>query len=127
VVDRAEPGDLLSRVTGDTTQLRAATTTNVVDLVAGVIQIVGAAILMAPLDAVLFAVVLLVLLTLAAVTLALVPRIRSTGEQAQETVGELTVSSLVAFLLYLFYLGGPATQVVASVTGPACMPTPCRA
>jgi hypothetical protein len=29
VVDRAEPGDLLSWVTGDTTQLRAATTANV--------------------------------------------------------------------------------------------------
>ncbi|GAB3973898.1 ABC transporter ATP-binding protein [Plantactinospora veratri] len=193
VLDGAEPGDLLSRATGDTTQLRAAATSNVVDLVAGVLQIAGAVVLMARLDAVLLTVVLVVLLVLAAVTLALVPRIRSAGEQAQEAVGGmgavlertlgafrtvkangaeerqaaavhaaarqawrrgrqaarwvslagiatglavqvafivvlgvggarvaaggLAVSSLVAFLLYLFYLGGPVTQLVGGVTG----------
>ncbi|MGI5149984.1 ABC transporter ATP-binding protein [Plantactinospora sp. CA-294935] len=193
VVDGAEPGDLLSRATGDTTQLRAAATSNVIDLVAGTFQIAGAVLLMARLDAVLLAVVLVVLLMLAAVTLALVPRIRSAGEQAQEAVGGmgavlertlgafrtvkangaeerqaaavhdaarqawrrgrqaarwvslagiatglavqvafivvlgvggarvaaggLAVSSLVAFLLYLFYLGGPVTQLVGGFTG----------
>ncbi|MFY1693273.1 ABC transporter ATP-binding protein [Plantactinospora sp. WMMB782] len=193
VVDGAEPGDLMSRVTGDTTQLRAAATSNVVDLVAGVFQIAGAVVLMARLDPVLLAVVLVVLLLLAAVTLALVPRIRRAGEQAQEAVGgmgavlertlgafrtvkangaeeqqaravhaaagrawrrgrqaarwvslagvatglavqvaflvvlgvggarvaadELAVSALVAFLLYLFYLGGPVTQLVGGFTG----------
>ncbi|GAA3769334.1 ABC transporter ATP-binding protein [Plantactinospora mayteni] len=193
VVDGAEPGDLLSRATGDTTQLRAAATSNVVDLVAGILQIAGAVVLMARLDAVLLAVVLIVLLLLAAVTLALVPRIRTAGEQAQEAVGGmgavleralgafrtvkangaeerqaaavhaaarqawrrgrqaarwvslagiatglavqvafivvlgvggarvaaggLAVSSLVAFLLYLFYLGGPVTQLVGGFTG----------
>ncbi|MFG1839291.1 ABC transporter ATP-binding protein [Micromonospora sp. NPDC049175] len=193
VMDRAEPGDLLSRVTGDTTQLRAAATTNIVDLVTGVFQIGGAIVLMARLDLVLLGVVALVLALLLGVTALLAGRIRDVSERTQAAVGrlgavleralgafrtvkangaerqqtatahraatqawqhgrraarwvsaagvttglavqlafvivlgvggarvaagDLTVSSLVAFLLYLFYLAGPVSQLAGGVTG----------
>lgn len=193
VMDRAEPGDLLSRVTGDTTQLRAAATTNIVDLVTGVFQIGGAVVLMARLDLVLLGVVALVLALLLGVTALLAGRIRDVSERTQAAVGrlgavleralgafrtvkangaerqqtatahraatqawqhgrraarwvsaagvttglavqlafvivlgvggarvaagDLTVSSLVAFLLYLFYLAGPVSQLAGGVTG----------
>ncbi|MFJ8834349.1 ABC transporter ATP-binding protein [Micromonospora aurantiaca] len=193
VMDRAESGDLLSRVTGDTTQLRSAATTNVVDLVTGVFQIGGAVVLMARLDLVLLGVVTLVLVLLLGVTALLAARIRDVSERTQAAVGglgavlaralgafrtvkangaerqqtaaahsaavqawrrgrqaarwvsaagvttglavqlafvvvlgvggarvaaeDLTVSSLVAFLLYLFYLAGPVSQLAGGVTG----------
>jgi ABC-type multidrug transport system fused ATPase/permease subunit len=192
-VDSAQPGDLLARVTGDTTQLRAAATTNLVDLAVGGFQFIGIVALMAYLDLLLLGVVLAVMVAIIGSGYALLPRIRRSSLQALEalgavaaaleralgafrtvkansaeeretavvlqavelarrrglsaakwvsvvgistglvvqvsflivlgvggarvTDGKLSVSTLIAFLLYLFYLTGPVTQVVRSVTG----------
>lgn len=88
-VDRLDPGDLLSRVTSDTTLLRTAATTTIVDTANGVLMIVGAVVLMALLDAVLLGVTLAVVVGTVVATGVLLPRIGRATERAQEAVGEL--------------------------------------
>jgi ABC-type multidrug transport system fused ATPase/permease subunit len=55
-VEQAEPGDLMSRVTADTTLLREVTTDSLVGAVTGLIALTGTVVLMALLDPVLLAV-----------------------------------------------------------------------
>lgn len=88
-VDRLDPGDLLSRVTSDTTLLRTAATTTIVDAANGTLMILGAVVLMALLDPVLLGVTLTVVLGTVVATGALLPRIGRATERAQEAVGEL--------------------------------------
>jgi ABC-type multidrug transport system fused ATPase/permease subunit len=192
-IDRIQPGDLLARVASDTTQLRAAATSNLVDLTTGAFQLLGIVALMAYLDWVLLGVVMGVTAAIVAAATTLLPRIRRASLQAQESMGvmaaalervlaafrtikangaeqreitvlyettaqardrglqaarwmsiagistglvvqvsfltvlgiggarvasgSLPVSSLIAFLLYLFYLTGPISQVVSAITG----------
>ncbi|HET6212346.1 MAG TPA: ABC transporter ATP-binding protein [Micromonosporaceae bacterium] len=86
-VDRTEPGDLMSRVTADTTLLREATTGSLVGGVTGIITMVGTVTLMALLDLVLLAVTLGAVVAAGAVIGLVVPRIHSASRRAQESVG----------------------------------------
>ena len=191
-LDRTSPGDLVSRTTADSTLLRSAATTALVDLVDGGLRLVGALALMAWLELRLLAVSLTVLLGVAVTVGVVVPRIRAAVRAAQDAVaavstalfrtlgaartvkasgaegtelaavrravdqayaagvrgvrlnavltavtglsiqvpflavlgvggalvaaGDLPVSTLVAFLLYLFYLIGPIGQLVGGTT-----------
>jgi ATP-binding cassette subfamily B protein/ATP-binding cassette subfamily C protein len=191
-LDRSSPGDLVSRTTADSTLLRSAATTALVDLVDGGLRFVGALALMAWLEPRLLAVSLGVLAGVAVVVGVVVPRIRAAVKAAQDAVaavstalfralgaartvkasgaegtelgavrdavaqayaagvrgvrlnavltavtglsiqvpflavlgvggalvaaGDLPVSTLVAFLLYLFYLIGPIGQLVGGTT-----------
>ena len=191
-LDRSSPGDLVSRTTADSTLLRSAATTALVDLVDGGLRFAGALALMAWLEPRLLAVSLGVLAGVAVVVGVVVPRIRAAVRAAQDAVaavstalfralgaartvkasgaegtelaavrgavadayaagvrgvrlnaaltavtglsiqvpflavlgvggalvaaGDLPVSTLVAFLLYLFYLIGPIGQLVGGTT-----------
>lgn len=86
-VDHTHPGELLSRMTADTTLLRSATTRNLIDVLVGFLQLAGMLSLMAYLDLTLVAVVLGVLLLVLGIALALTPRIRHVSQAAQESVG----------------------------------------
>ncbi|MFI0736621.1 ABC transporter ATP-binding protein [Streptomyces sp. NPDC021100] len=88
-VDRLTPGDLLTRVTSDTTLLRTALTTSVVESVTGVCTLAGAIAFMAALDGVLLGVTLLVIGAVAGVSALLMPRIQRAQRRAQEAVGEM--------------------------------------
>jgi ABC-type multidrug transport system fused ATPase/permease subunit len=88
-VDRLKPGDLLARVTSDTTLLRTAATTTIVDTVNGTLMILGTIVLMALLDPVLLGVTLAVILVAVLVTGSLLPRIGRATELAQQAVGEM--------------------------------------
>jgi ATP-binding cassette subfamily C protein len=88
-VDRAEPGDLMSRVTSDTTLLRSVTTQSLVSLVTSVITLVATVTLMALLDPLLLGVTVVVLGLSQVVVRLVVPRIARAAGQAQESVGVL--------------------------------------
>ncbi|MGH3922550.1 MAG: ABC transporter transmembrane domain-containing protein, partial [Pseudonocardiaceae bacterium] len=74
-VDRLKPGDLLSRVTSDTTLLRTAATSTIVGVANGVLMIVGTIVLMAVLDPVLLGVTLAVILVTIVLIGSVLPRI----------------------------------------------------
>src|SRR5262249_4496876 len=88
-LDRAEPGDLMSRVTSDTTLLRDVTTGSVVGVVTGSVTLVATLILMGVLDVVLLGVTLGVFVLTAVVIGVVVPRIGRAAQQAQHSVGAM--------------------------------------
>ena len=191
-LDHTSPGDLISRTTADSSLLRSAATTSLVDLVDGGLRFAGALVLMGWLDLRLLGVSLTVLAGVGVTVGVVVPRIRAAVKAAQDAVaavssslfralgaartvkasgtegselrrvagavddayragvrgvrlnavlsaitglsiqvpflavlgvggalvasGQLPVSTLVAFLLYLFYLIGPIGQLVGGVS-----------
>ncbi|MFD3870878.1 ABC transporter ATP-binding protein [Streptomyces sp. NPDC058623] len=88
-LDRRPPGDLISRVTADTTLLREAATNNLVDTLIGSVTLLGMLVLMAWLDVVLFLAVLGVVVAIGGCTALVMPRIARASKEAQEALGEL--------------------------------------
>lgn len=88
-VDRLKPGDLLSRVTSDTTLLRAVLTNGIVESVSAVFMLIGAIVMMATMDSVLLLVTLLVVVVIGGLVALIMPRIQRAQTQAQEAVGEM--------------------------------------
>jgi ABC-type multidrug transport system fused ATPase/permease subunit len=86
-LDRTEPGDLMSRVTSDTTLLRDVTTTSVVGVVTGSLTLVATLVLMGLMDVVLLGVTIGVFSVTALVIGVVVPRIGRAARQAQNSVG----------------------------------------
>jgi ABC-type multidrug transport system fused ATPase/permease subunit len=86
-LDRAEPGDLMSRVTSDTTLLRDVTTNSVVGVVTGSLTLVATLVLMGLMDLVLLGVTMGVFSLTALVIGVVVPRIGRAARQAQNSVG----------------------------------------
>ncbi|MEU2393924.1 ABC transporter ATP-binding protein [Streptomyces sp. NPDC007369] len=88
-LDQRPPGDLISRVTADTTLLREAATNNLVDTLIGSVTLLGMLVLMAWLDVVLFLAVLGVVFAIGVCTALVMPRIARASKEAQEALGEL--------------------------------------
>jgi len=86
-LDRAEPGDLMSRVTSDTTLLRDVTTGSLVGLVTGSLTMIATLVLMGVMDVVLLAVTLGVFSFASLVVGVVVPRIGRAARRAQDSVG----------------------------------------
>src|SRR5512132_2382832 len=86
-LDRLKPGDLLSRVTSDTTLLRSVSTYGLVHSVNATFLLVASVVLMAVLDPVLLLVTLAVLAVNGVAVLVVVPRIRRATERSQAAVG----------------------------------------
>ncbi|MFI6151299.1 ABC transporter ATP-binding protein [Kitasatospora sp. NPDC051170] len=99
-VDRIPPGDLMSRVTSDTTLLRAVTTRELVSGITGVVTLVAALVLMAVLDAVLLGVTLGVLAVAGGAVALVMPKISEATERSQEAVGEISTELERAFGAY---------------------------
>ncbi|MFE5190871.1 ABC transporter ATP-binding protein [Streptomyces sp. NPDC056628] len=91
-VDRTEPGDLMARITSDTTLLREVTTDSLVGLGTGGLTLVATLALMGVVDPVLLAVTLAVILAAGTVLGAIVPRINRASRQAQDAVGVMGAS-----------------------------------
>ncbi|MFD4863206.1 ABC transporter ATP-binding protein [Streptomyces atratus] len=87
--DRTEPGDLLSRVTSDTTLLRQVSTHSLVSGFTGAATLIAAIVLMGALDLVLLGVALGVIALSTAATTMLMPQIARATHAAQESVGSL--------------------------------------
>ncbi|MFD5463956.1 ABC transporter ATP-binding protein [Kitasatospora sp. NPDC127059] len=99
-VDRIPPGDLMSRVTSDTTLLRAVTTRELVSGATGVVTLVAAVVLMAVLDPVLLGVTLGVVAVVGGAVALVMPKISEATERSQEAVGEISTELERAFGAY---------------------------
>jgi ABC-type multidrug transport system fused ATPase/permease subunit len=86
-LDRLKPGDLLARVTSDTTLLRSVSTYGLVHSVNAAFMLAASVFLMGMIDAVLLAVTLAVLGLNGLAVLVVVPRIRRATERSQAAVG----------------------------------------
>ncbi|MGW3037549.1 ABC transporter ATP-binding protein [Streptomyces sp. NPDC001178] len=91
-VDRSEPGDLMARVTSDTTLLREVTTDSLVGLGTGGLTLVATVVMMGLVDPVLLGVTLCVILGAGTVLGVIVPRINRASRQAQDAVGVMGAS-----------------------------------
>lgn len=88
-LDRRAPGDLLSRVTSDTTLLRNACTQGLVGGTNAVVTIAVAIVLMAVLDVVLLGVTLVVIAVVGSTIGLVMSRISAAAERSQAAVGEM--------------------------------------
>jgi len=88
-LDRRPPGDLIARVTSDSTLLKSAATEGLIMTVNGVLTFVGALFMMATLDARLLLVTLLVLTLVGVVITVILPRIKAAVARSQTSVGAI--------------------------------------
>src|SRR5262245_30248274 len=89
-VDRMKPGDLLSRVSSDTTLLRQVCTDALVTAVTSAFMFGGALILMAVLDWLMLVVVLGVIALAVLINVSIFPRIRRLSLAVQVSLGEMS-------------------------------------
>lgn len=90
--DLRRTGDLVSRVSSDTTLLRAVLTQGLVDAAGGVLIFVGSVIAMAIIDPILLGITLLMISIAVAAIGTSARRIRSATTKAQERVGDMSAS-----------------------------------
>lgn len=90
--ERIPPGDLMSRVTSDTTLLRAVSTQAVVGAATGAVTFVAAVVVMAILDVVLLGVTLGVLVLIGGLVTLAMPKIAQATERSQEAVGDISTA-----------------------------------
>ncbi|WFB11832.1 ABC transporter ATP-binding protein/permease [Streptomyces sp. LX-29] len=88
--DRIPPGDLMSRVTSDTTLLRAVTTQAMVAGVTGALTVVATIVMMGVLDPVLLGVTIGVMVLIGGATALVMPKISRATQRSQEAVGEIS-------------------------------------
>ncbi len=91
-VDRTEPGDLMARITSDSTLLREVTTDSLVGLGTGGLTLVATVALMGYVDLVLLGVTLAVIAVAGTVLGVIVPRINRASRRAQDAVGVMGAS-----------------------------------
>lgn len=89
-VERTQPGDLMSRVTSDTTLLRAVTTQSIVMAGSGGLAFVATIVMMGLMDAVLLGVTLGVIVLIGGCVGLVMPKIAQSAQRAQESVGEIS-------------------------------------
>lgn len=82
-------GELVTRVTSDTVLIREAATSSIAQLLNSIVGLVGALILMAVLDLVLFATTVASLVAVTVIAATLMPRMAKAQADAQESVGRL--------------------------------------
>jgi ATP-binding cassette subfamily C protein len=88
-MERAQPGDLMSRVTSDTVLLREVATRSVVNGVTASLTLVAMVALMAWLDLPLLGVTLGVMVLVAVILVVLLPQIQRATRAAQDAVGQM--------------------------------------
>lgn len=86
-LDRRAPGDLISRVTSDSTLVQNAATEGLVMVANGVLSILGAVVLMGLVHLGLLGVTVGVLLAVTLVMVLILPRIREAVARSQESIG----------------------------------------
>jgi ABC-type multidrug transport system fused ATPase/permease subunit len=116
-LDRLKPGDLLSRITSDTTLLRAVCTYGLAGGANAVFTLTGAIVLMAMLDLILLGVTLAVITLVGGGVFLVMSRISSATQQSQAAIGE--VSSMLERALGAFRTmkaSGAEQREIAEIT-----------
>jgi ATP-binding cassette subfamily C protein len=90
-VERTRPGDLMSRITSDTTLLRAVTTDSIVSAAVGGLGFLATIVMMAVMDLVLLGVTLGVIVVIGSSFALVMPKISQATKRSQEAVGEISV------------------------------------
>ncbi|MEN9714857.1 MAG: hypothetical protein RJA35_324 [Actinomycetota bacterium] len=90
--DLRRTGDLVSRVSGDTTLLRNVLTQGLVDAVGGILIFIGSVVAMAVIDPVLLGCTLLVILFAMGAVVVVARQIRQATTKAQERVGAMSAA-----------------------------------
>ncbi|MFI6695400.1 ABC transporter ATP-binding protein [Streptomyces sp. NPDC050433] len=88
-LDRRAPGDLISRVTSDSTLVQNAATEGLVMVANGVLSILGAVVLMGLVHLGLLGVTVAVLLGVTLVMVLILPRIREAVARSQDSIGSV--------------------------------------
>ncbi|RKS10312.1 ATP-binding cassette subfamily B protein [Nocardiopsis sp. Huas11] len=88
-VDRLKPGDLVARLTADTTLLRSVATSGLTDIVSSAILIVGGVAIMIFLDWRLFLVTAAMIVVVGLLMGVVLPRIDAASQAAQAALGEM--------------------------------------
>ena len=91
-LDRSEPGDLMARVTVDTTLLRAVVSSAIIPAVTGALTALTALVFMGLLDVVLFGVTLGAVACIVLMETVIVPRIGRAIRQTQEAIGAMSAA-----------------------------------
>lgn len=89
-VERTQPGDLMARITSDTTLLRAVTTRSVVSAVTGGVGFLATLVMMLLMDAALLGVTLGVIVLIGGAFALAMPRIAEATRRSQAAVGEIS-------------------------------------
>ncbi|MEU5951893.1 ABC transporter ATP-binding protein [Streptomyces sp. NPDC047525] len=119
-VERTQPGDLMSRITSDTTLLRAVTTQSVVSAVAGGLTFIATIVMMGLMDAVLLGVTLGVIVLIGGAVALVMPKIARSTERAQEAVGTISTALERAFGAFrTLKASGAEERETAAVQGAA--------
>ena len=82
-------GELITRVTSDTVLLRNATTSSIVNIVNGVVSLVGTLVFMAVLDVPLLVATSVLMAILFATVASIMPKIGQANKRAQQAIGDL--------------------------------------
>ncbi|MDG4859247.1 ABC transporter ATP-binding protein [Streptomyces sp. T-3] len=114
-VERTQPGDLMSRVTSDTTLLRAVTTQSVVSAVSGGLTFLATIVLMGLMDAVLLGVTLGVIVLIGGAVTLVMPKIAQATARSQEAVGTISTALERAFGAFRTVKASGAEQREAAV------------
>ena len=88
-VQRRSPGELVTRVTSDTVLLQEAASSSLVQLVNGVVTLIGTVVLMAVLDLPLLLSTLVAIVVVGVLMAVLLPRIGVAQRAAQESLGQM--------------------------------------
>jgi ABC-type multidrug transport system fused ATPase/permease subunit len=119
-VERTQPGDLMSRITSDTTLLRAVTTQSVVSAVAGGLTFIATIVMMGLMDVVLLGVTLGVIVLIGGAVALVMPKIAQATERAQEAVGTISTALERAFGAFrTLKASGAEERETAAVQGAA--------
>lgn len=88
-VDRLKPGDLVSRLTADTTLLRTVATSGITNAFTSTVLLVGGVVIMAVLDAFLFLVTAAMIAVVGTIMGWVLPRIGAATRASQNALGEM--------------------------------------
>jgi ATP-binding cassette subfamily C protein len=89
-VERTQPGDLMSRVTSDTTLLRSVTTSSIVSAATGSLTFLAIVVLMGFMDPVLLGITFGVIVVIGGAVGFVMPKIAQATKQSQEAVGAIS-------------------------------------